>query len=440
MTGTWALQVVPDDAPASGRASRLAGLLLDTGTPLDRVFTLIAEHFLSLPQVDLVTVALTTFAPEDETEWTRLGERAWVCEWLRAGAACSILPAPGAGPEAALTMPWVSQRAREAVVPIVDIDQLPPEADQDRREIAGCGIRAMVVGAQVCDGVMFGSLAFGSMVVGPWPEGHVADFRLINAALTSRMALEQARRSLAEAVTIGAQSRETQQHFFASIGHELRTPLTAIIGYAEMLVDEAGRQVPDSFGATVGRDGSIILRAGEQLMAVLEDLLTAGRAPGGADQRNEVEVKAAVDDILHWHRTAARTVDVRLSSTITADQRVWAHPAGFRQVLSNLVGNAVVHNDTQGSVEVSSQLLLGESGERRLRVIVRDTGPGLTPDQLGQVFEPFVRYAKPTVRGTGLGLSLSRSIAERDGGTIGAESTPGDGSAFWVELPLPEGG
>jgi signal transduction histidine kinase len=134
--------------------------------------------------------------------------------------------------------------------------------------------------------------------------------------------------------------------------------------------------------------------------------------------------------------TAARTGDVQLSSRVAPGQQVWAHPAGFRQVLANLVGNAVVHNAPRGSVDVSSQSLIGESGEPRVRVIVRDTGPGLTTGQLASVFEPFVRYAGPLVKGTGLGLSLSRSIAERDGGTIGAESTLGVGSVFWVELPL----
>ncbi len=437
MTRTTALQDVSDDAPVSVGASRIAVHLLDTETRLERGYALIAEHFLALPHVDLVAAALTTFAPEDEAGWTQLGERAWVSEWLRPGATCSTLPDPGAGPEAALTLPWVSQRAREGVVSIVDIDLLPPEADQDRREIAGCGIAGMIVGAQNSDGVMFGSLALGSSEAGDWPDGHVADFRLIRAALTSRLALEQARRSLAEAVTVGARSRETQQQFFASIGHELRTPLTAIIGYAEMLVDEAEALDPGPLAQAVSRDGGIILHAGEQLMEVLEDLLSASRTLGsGADLRTGVEVAAAVQDVLHWHRTAAQTSDISLSCTIAPDQWVWAHPAGFRQVLANLVGNALVHNDRHGTVDVSSQLFLGESNEPRLRVIVRDTGPGLTPSQLGEIFEPFVRFARPSVKGTGLGLSLSRSIAERDGGTIGAESQVGQGSAFWVELPL----
>lgn len=438
MTQLAAVQDVPLDAPVSPSAARLGITILDTGTSLDQAFKLTAAHFLTLPRVEAVTAALTTFAPEDERGWQHLGQRAWVTEWLRPGTTCSILPPPGAGPEAALTLPWVSPRAREAPVVLVDIDLLPAEADQDRRELAALGIRSMVVGACLADGVMYGSLGMGGTGTGPWPDSDIADFQLLNAALTSRIALEQARRSLAEAVAVGAQTRETQQHFLASIGHELRTPLTAIIGYTEMMVDEADELAGDDFAEAVSRDGRVILRACEQLMAVLEDLLSAGRVMADADLRTTVDVGAAVADVLHWHRTAARSALVRLSSTIEPGQNVWAHPSGLRQVLANLVGNAIVHNVPQGSVVVSAESLMGDSGEPRVRVIVRDTGPGLSHEQLAHVFEPFVRYAQPTVKGTGLGLSLSRSIAERDGGTIAAESTLGRGSAFWVELPTNE--
>ena len=237
-------------------------------------------------------------------------------------------------------------------------------------------------------------------------------------------------------MAVGAASRESQQQFLASVGHELRTPLTAIIGYTEMLVEEAEEDGDDPFAAAVARDGQVILRACEQLGAVLQDLLSAGRAIGDGGPRVPVDIAGAVADVLHWHRAAAQMVDVHLENDVTPDQTVWAHASGLRQVLTNLIGNAVVHNVPGGSVAVSTASLTGEAGEARLRVIVRDTGPGLTPEQLDHVFEPFVRYAQPSVKGTGLGLSLSRSIAERDGGTIGVESTPGSGTAFWIELPV----
>ncbi|WP_107766497.1 sensor histidine kinase [Nocardioides terrigena] len=437
MTDFPALQDVPLDTPVSPEAAQLATQVLDTGTRLNDAYTLVANHLLTSPRVESVTAALTTFAPDDENGWVHLGQRAWLIEWMAPGATCSVVPSPESGPEAALSMPWVSPRAREAPLVLTDIDLLPDEADHDRKELSAIEIRSMVVQAQVADGLMYGSLAMGGTRTGLWHPGHVADFRLLNAALTARIAHEQARRSLADAVAAGAQTREAQQHFFASVGHELRTPLTAIVGYTEMLVDEAEQQETDPFAEAVGRDGAVILRACEQLMAVVEDLLSAGRTMGAEEIRQSVDVAAAVEDVLHWHRATARAAEVELDCAVPHGPTVWAHAAGFRQVLSNLIGNAVVHNPG-GTVTVQTQDLRGESGEPRLRVIVRDTGEGLTAEQLHGVFDPFVRYARPGVKGTGLGLSLSRSLAERDGGTVDATSTPGRGSAFWVELPVRE--
>jgi signal transduction histidine kinase len=86
-------------------------------------------------------------------------------------------------------------------------------------------------------------------------------------------------------------------------------------------------------------------------------------------------------------------------------------------------------------VHVTTSETRDEFGDARVRVSVHDTGPGLTPEQQREVFTPFVRFAGPEIRGTGLGLSLSRSLAERDGGMVGVESAPGEGSVFWVDLP-----
>jgi signal transduction histidine kinase len=437
VTSISAVQNMPPDTPVTAVASTLATQIMDAQTSLDEAFSLISQHLMALPRVEAVTAALTTFAPEDASTWAHLGERAWVTEWLRPGTRCSALPGGDFGPEAALSLPWVSQRAREEILALVDTELLPEDAAQDHLELTSCGVRGMVVGTCVSGGVMYGSIAVGSSTAGPWPVQLLADFRLLNAALTSRIALEQARRSLADAVAAGAQTREAQQHFFGSIGHELRTPLSAIVGYTEMLVDEAAQHDGDPLAEAVGRDGAVILRACEQLTAVVDDLLSAGRTMGTEANSESLDVAAAVEDVLHWHRVTARASDVDLGLSVPPGQTVWAHAAGFRQVLSNLVGNAVVHNPG-GSVQVSTESLIGESGEPRLRVIVRDTGAGLTPEQLEDVFDPFVRYARPGVKGTGLGLSLSRSLAERDGGTVDAESTPGRGSAFWVELPVQE--
>ena len=404
----------------------------------------VAEHCLAEPRVDGVVAALTTFAPDHALGWVHLGQRAWLREWLRPGSPCRVVPGPDAGPEAALTMPWMSQIIRRDVAVIHDADQLPPEAAQDRRELAVSSIKALLGSAQHADGTMYGSLSVVSSQAGPWSETLVADLRLLSAALTSWMVAEQAKRSLADAIAVGDQARAAQQHFFATIGHELRTPIAAIVGFAEMLADEALDGVADAasagsaveqFRARVERDSGVILRAGEQLLAIVEDLLATGRVLGAEEVREQVNVTAAVEDIIHWHRTPALAGGITVTSSIPADFQVQARPSGLRQVLTNLVGNAVVHNRPGGSVEISAIESLGEGGEPRVRIMVRDTGPGLAPDQLSRVFDSFVRFADHDVQGTGLGLPLARAVAERDGGVVGAESVLGEGSVFWVDLP-----
>jgi signal transduction histidine kinase len=116
---------------------------------------------------------------------------------------------------------------------------------------------------------------------------------------------------------------------------------------------------------------------------------------------------------------------------------VWAHPAGVRQVLTNLLGNAITHHHHPGGgmVRISTARLVGESGRSMVRIIVRDDGPGLAAEQMRHVFEPFVRFAGRDTKGSGLGLSISRTIAERDGGAVLGESEQGVGSSFWLELP-----
>lgn len=431
------LQIVSDLTAPSPEAARLATQILSGEQPVGRTLESVAEFFVARERVDTVVAALTTFAPEDARGWVHLGQRAWLREWVAPGSSCHIVPPAEAGPDAALTMPWMSQRARREVCAIPDSTLLPPEADQDRRELASVGVRAVIASAQSADGMMFGSLSVAGAEAGPWPETYVADLRLLNAALTSRMSVEQAKRSLADAIAVGDQARASQQQFFATVGHELRTPLAAILGFAEVIGEEAREQGADggSFAAGVAHDSGVILRAAEQLLAIVEDLLSTGRTLGHEEAREDHDVAAAVADVIHWHRTPALAGRVTVTSQVDPGVTVHARASGLRQVLTNLVGNAIVHNRPGGSVEISTQTSFGESREPRLRIMVRDSGPGLEPDNLARVFEPFVRFSDPVVKGTGLGLPLARSVAERDGGTVGAESTPGQGSVFWVDLP-----
>jgi signal transduction histidine kinase len=441
-----ALQDTSLEGPASPDAARLTASILAEETTVDTTVALVAEHLLSDPRVAIVTVVLTILAPDDPAGWTQFGGRAWVREWMRSNSTRSLLPGPDAGPEAALTMPWVSRIARTRIVAITDRDLLPDEAAQDHEELTRSGVRSMVTSTFTSQGAMFGSLSLVSLDSGPWPEQLLRDFRLLNAAIVSRLTLEHSRRALAEAIETGAEAQLAYQQFYGSVGHELRTPLAAILGYTEVILDEAQHASPGQsespdgpMTAAVLRDGPAILRAGEQLLGIVDALLGAGRTMSDDDQRRDVVVADAVADVVHWHRTPAQTAGVDMAVVIDPATTVWAHASGVRQVLTSLVGNAIAHHRPGGgTVHISTTPLLGESGREMVRIIVRDDGPGMSEEQLAHVFEPFVRFAAPRTKGSGLGLSISRTIAERDGGAVRGESTPGVGSSFWVELPAHE--
>jgi signal transduction histidine kinase len=331
----------------------------------------------------------------------------------------------------------MSQFVRQGIVVIHDSELLPEEAAQDKREMAQCGGRALIAGAQFGDGIMFGSFSIGSATPGLWPEQHVADLRLLNAALTARMQIEHAKRSVAEAMDLAEQARGGQQQFFATIGHELRTPIAAIIGFAEVLADEAAVRIEreGDFPTQAQHDAGVILRAADQLHAIVEDLLSTGRTLGEEQARTTQDLGLAVDDVIHWHQTPALARRTTVKASIPPGTTVLARASGLRQVLTNLIGNAIVHNVEGGTVTITVERSMDEARDHRVRVIVRDEGRGLAPDEVNRVFEPFVRFAQEGVRGTGLGLSLARAVAERDGAVIGVESTLGEGSTFWVDYP-----
>lgn len=451
-----ALQQVPEGAPVSAVAGALATRILSGESTVNDAVESVGRLLSSYPGVDLVATVLTQLDPEDTTEWDRLGERAWLRTWSRPGTLCTALPRRGSGVEA-LSLPWISQLARRDAIVLRDTGLMPPEAEQDVRELAACGLRAMVTRSVLCDGLLFGSVGISRETPGTWPDEYVADIRLLGAALGSRMSAARARGALVDAIRRGDLARASQQEFFAAIGHELRTPIAAILGTAELLGSDArdlveassassdGPESPDhdatglfaKFASGVAQDADVVLSAGEQLLAIVDDLLDAGQELGGGTESQWVDVADAVGDVMHWLRAPALSSEVTVTTDVATATLVLTTPSGLRQILTNLVGNAIAYNKPGGKVHVTTSATRDEFGQSRVRIRVRDTGPGLTIEQQGEVFKPFVRFAGPEIRGTGLGLSLSRSLAERDGGMLGVESTPGEGSVFWLDLPAP---
>ncbi|NYE35924.1 signal transduction histidine kinase [Nocardioides cavernae] len=434
-----ALQYPTATGRPSSAATALALRILGTEAPVDEAIEAAARHLLGGDRVEVFLAALTSLPPAEGEGWRQLGGRAWLREWLAPGATRSFVPPPGAGPEAALTMPWTSRRLRACgVAAITDRDLLPAdEAAQDIAELAGSDVRSLVSSAWTSGEVMFGSMSLISLQAGEWPEDLLQDFALLNAALISRLSLEHSRRALAEAIESGTQAQDAFQQFFGAVGHELRTPVSSILGYTEVLIDEADHAPDELLAAAMLRDGPVIVRQCERLLGIVDSLLGAGRTLSDDEERQDVLIADAVADVVHWHRSPAGTAGVEMVVDIDPAATVRAHASGVRQVLTSLVGNAIAHHNAEGgTVHISTSRMLGESGQAMVRIIVRDDGPGLPPEDLEKAFDPFAHYAGFSAQSSGLGLPMARTLAERDGGAVRGESAPGVGSSFWLELPV----
>lgn len=191
MTDHAALQEAAG-GPVSAAAAGLAAQVLQAEISLDEAFTATAHHLTLDQRVEVVAAVLTSFSPDDQSAWSRLGGRAWFREWRRPDENRTIFPTSDAGPEAALTMPWLSALGRrQAMVVLTDRDLMPEEAAQDRAELLRTDVRSFVAWSFANRAEMYGSLSLVSGEDGAWSDQLLADFRLLATALTARLTLEQ---------------------------------------------------------------------------------------------------------------------------------------------------------------------------------------------------------------------------------------------------------
>jgi signal transduction histidine kinase/ActR/RegA family two-component response regulator len=219
--------------------------------------------------------------------------------------------------------------------------------------------------------------------------------------------------------------------FLSRMSHELRTPLNAIIGFAEIMEMDPATSPRQRERVTHIHQG------GRHLLGLINEVLDITRIEAGrlSLSPEPVRLDAVVQEVLDLERPLAADaqVEIRLDEPNFFHVAVQADRQRLRQIILNLVANAVKYNRNGGRVTLSCGTVDGG----RVRLMVRDTGPGISADQIGRLFEPFERLSADTgaVEGTGLGLAIARGLAEAMGGVIGVESVVGAGSTFWVELP-----
>jgi two-component system phosphate regulon sensor histidine kinase PhoR len=223
-----------------------------------------------------------------------------------------------------------------------------------------------------------------------------------------------------------------RRDFLSAVSHELKTPLTAIIGFTDTLLDGVVDQDPGLARDFVQR----IARQADRLAKLVRDVLTINRLEQGTWEMRpeEVDLRELVDQVIDEQRPTADERGIAMSCT--GPERLLARQDGeiVRQVLGNLVSNAIRYNRSQGRVAVR----LSEEPGERLEIAVEDTGIGIPPEHRERVFERFYRVDAHRSRqtgGTGLGLAIVKHLVQLMGGTVGVAVVEGGGSLFTVVIP-----
>lgn len=229
-----------------------------------------------------------------------------------------------------------------------------------------------------------------------------------------------------------SQADQAKTQFLARVSHELRTPLNAIVGFARLLQTEPAVRQSPATGARVRH----IMSAGDHLLALINDLLELTRVES-SDEQLQPEPLALADCIaraLALLEPARRTRRLRLRSDLPQRSPwVLANRRRLEQCLINLLSNAVNFNRIGGTISLATDTAGG-----LVHLHVRDTGPGMTPDQVGRLFEPFNRLGaeRTRVQGSGLGLAITKRLVEQMGGQLTVSSVIGAGSQFSIALPV----
>ncbi len=263
------------------------------------------------------------------------------------------------------------------------------------------------------------------------PNLYFQVFALWLAITIPLAALTRLQRSVAQARDEAEAASRAKSEFLSSMSHELRTPLNAVLGFAQLL--QLDKSLRNDQRDSVGE----IIRGGNHLLELINDVLDLARIESGRMELclEPVDIHALCQECRALTETLLHTKKLSFHCVVEAGLRVRADRIRLKQVLLNLISNAIKYNREGGEVRIATS----PSGPGRLRIKVTDTGVGIAAERLGELFQPFNRLGaeRGSIEGTGIGLTISQQLVRSMDGDVFVESVVGEGTSVSVELPLP---